>query len=529
MEMTDKDSGERNLAYIVSDDENIDGKKEKIYERNSDIDFNETDKNEPKGESKVYKRRWYVLALFCVLTCTETTIWNTWGPIASSCEKAFGWDVSIMALLPNWLPISFVLSSFVFSWIVDVKGIRWACLIAAALIAVGSGVRCITSEPPYVTWTVNIGQFFNGLGGPVAMGIAPVLSVAWFPPHQRTTATATATAFNYLGVAVSYLLGPYMVPESQEGSTLHNQTRENNVTGMLENLTSIDGNDDAELHRIRHDIMILMYIECSWCVFVFLLVLLYFPAKPKLPPSISASVERLDFKSGFRKLIRNKMFWMVGLTYGVSTGVLGMWEGVLDVNLKPHGVSQTEAGWIGFYSIIAGNIGAIAFGKFADVFSKHMRLFLIGLYIVATAAFLWLNLILNGIIDNSLVQIYASIIIGTLCVNASPPLFFEMACENAYPVAEGITNFALTLLFNIAGLIFLAIQMVPNIGTIWENWVLLGSIVVSIPVLLSMHDTYNRLNMDEGSRNDDHGGKQIQQEQEDKKITTSQDDEQITP
>ncbi|XP_060078843.1 solute carrier family 49 member 4 homolog [Ylistrum balloti] len=500
MKSSGKGSEQRNLAYIVSDEE------KKNSENNGilypvDTDKNSTEKNEPTGESKVYKRRWYVLALFCVLTCTETTVWNTWGPIAASCERAFGWNVSIMALLPNWLPISFVLSSFVFSWIVDVKGIRMACLIAAGLIAVGSGVRCITSEPPYVTWTVNIGQFFNGLGGPVAMGIAPVLSVAWFPPRQRTTATATATAFNYLGVAVAYLIGPYMVPESDEISKSQNLTWNNSMTGLSENFQNATDNDDAEIHRIRHDIMIMLYIECGWCVLIFLLVLLYFPAKPKLPPSISASVERLDFKSGFRVLVRNKMFWMVGLTYGVSTGVLGMWEGVLDVNLKPHGVTQREAGWIGFYSIIAGNVGAILFGKFADVFSKHMKMFLIGLYVLATAAFLWLNLILNGVIENSLIQIYASIIIGTLCVNASPPLFFEMACENSYPVAEGITNFALTLLFNIAGLIFLGIQMVPNIGTAWENWVLLGSVVVSIPVLLAMNDTYNRLNMDEGSSN----------------------------
>lgn len=497
MDISSTKSGERNLSFDDSDD--VVGTKEK-----TSVSFHtETDKivkSEPGGESKVYKRRWYVLGLFCVLTCTETTVWNTWGPIAASCEKAFGWDVSIMALLPNWLPISFVLSSFVFSWIVDVKGIRWACLIAAGLIAIGSGVRCITSEPPYVTWTVNIGQFFNGLGGPVAMGIAPVLSVAWFPPHQRTTATATATAFNYLGVAVAYLIGPYMVPESPEVSPSHNQTQHYNTTGIMENITSIDDNDDVnEVNRIRNDIMRMLYIECGWCVLIFLMVLLYFPAKPKLPPSISASVDRLDFKSGFRALVRNKMFWMVGLTYGVSTGVLGMWEGVLDVNLKPHGVTQREAGWIGFYSIIAGNIGAIVFGKFADVFSKHMKMFLIGLYIVATASFLWLNLILNGVIESSLFQIYASIVIGTLCVNASPPLFFEMACENSYPVAEGITNFALTLLFNIAGLIFLAIQMVPNIGTTWENWVLLGSIVVSLPVLLVMKDNYNRLNMDEGT------------------------------
>lgn len=97
-------------------------------ERNNDLQTTNFDeeKTEPAGVTKLYKRRWYVLGLFCILTCTETTVWNTWGPIAASCEKAFGWNVSIMALLPNWLPISFILSSFIFSWIVDVKGGYWS-------------------------------------------------------------------------------------------------------------------------------------------------------------------------------------------------------------------------------------------------------------------------------------------------------------------------------------------------------------------------------------------------------------------
>lgn len=47
----------------------------------------------------------------------------------------------------------------------------------------------------------------NGLAGPIAMGAPPALSSEWFPPEQRTTATAIATVSNTLGLAVSFLLG----------------------------------------------------------------------------------------------------------------------------------------------------------------------------------------------------------------------------------------------------------------------------------------------------------------------------------
>lgn len=62
------------------------------------------------------------------------------------------------------------------------------------------------------------------------------------------------------------------------------------------------------------------------------------------------------------------------------------------------------------------------------------------------------------------VSLYVSIIIGTMFLQSTIPLFFEMACEAAYPVPEGTTNLVLTLSSNVGGLVFLLIQMIPNIG-----------------------------------------------------------------
>ena len=56
---------------------------------------------------------------------------------------------------------------------------------------------------------IHTGQFLNGLAGPIAMGAPPALSAEWFPPEQRTTATAIATVSNVFGLAVSFLLGLY--------------------------------------------------------------------------------------------------------------------------------------------------------------------------------------------------------------------------------------------------------------------------------------------------------------------------------
>ncbi|XP_078324118.1 solute carrier family 49 member 4 homolog isoform X2 [Crassostrea virginica] len=441
---------------------------------------------DPDTETHVYKRRWYVLFAYCMLAMTQGGLWNTWGPIAASSEDAFGWSDGDIALLSNWGPISYVLATFIMSWVVDVKGLRWACLSAALMVAVGAGVRCITDTPPYVKWTIHLGQFLNGLAGPVAMAVPPVVSVVWFPVKQRTTATAAAAFPNGIGVALSFLTGPYMVPDrvSNTNTTASNLSQERNSTA-------------GRVSEERHDIMMYMYVEAIWSFFVLLMILVYFPAKPSKPPTLSASVERLDFKAGAKTLLRNARFWVICATYGISLGVFNCWQSVLDVILKPHNIDEDEAGWLGFYSILAGCVGSVVLAKFADIFSRHMKMFLLLLYGGGTVSFVWFTLLINGTIKESTYSLYTAIVLATLLLNASVPLYYEMACEVTYPVAEGITNFVLTLVNNIGGLLFLLISMIPHLGTAWENWACLGAIVSCIPVLFLIKENYNRLEVDE--------------------------------
>jgi len=78
----------------------------------------------PVSDSRihVFKRRWYILVLFSLVNMMQIMIYNTWGPLATSAQIAFGWSLDEIALLTNWGCIMYVLSSFFFSWLMDVKG-----------------------------------------------------------------------------------------------------------------------------------------------------------------------------------------------------------------------------------------------------------------------------------------------------------------------------------------------------------------------------------------------------------------------
>lgn len=68
------------------------------------------------------------------------------------------------------------------------------------------------------------------MAGPVAMCAPPLISAVWFPPRQRTTATAVTALATYYGLAFSFVIGPAFVPSYKQYNvtlnvtdTLHNE------------------------------------------------------------------------------------------------------------------------------------------------------------------------------------------------------------------------------------------------------------------------------------------------------------------
>ena len=118
----------------------------------------------------------------------------------------------------NQGPICYFIAVIPTSWLLDTKGLRLVCLGGSILVFLGCAVRCFSTRGLACTILAHLGQIFNGLAGPVAMAAAPVLSATWFPAHERTTATAIMSMSNNLGVALSVIIGPILVPESDDFS-----------------------------------------------------------------------------------------------------------------------------------------------------------------------------------------------------------------------------------------------------------------------------------------------------------------------
>ena len=92
--------------------------------------------------------------------------------------------------------------------------------------------------------------------------------------------------------------------------------------------------------------------------------------------------------------------------------------------------------------------------------------------------------------------LYTSVIASGLFYNGSLPLFFELAMECVYPVAEGLTGGILITVGNVVLLFFYAAFMLPQSNVSWMNWVTVAGIGISVPGLMIYREKYTRLSLD---------------------------------
>lgn len=185
-------------------------------------------------------------------------------------------------------PIMFIPMTFPFMWFLERYGLRVTMVGSSWLLAVGCGIRCFVPTAPHGTYwiiLIHIGHILNGAVGVPVMIIPTRLSSLWFPPRERTFATAVTNTAQALGVAVGFITVPYM-------------TR-------------------------TYDIHTMLYVEAEIALFIALLATIYFPSHPPTPPSVTADEQRINFGASLKSLLTNKDFVILACSGGLITGALG--------------------------------------------------------------------------------------------------------------------------------------------------------------------------------------------------------------
>ncbi|XP_046862064.1 solute carrier family 49 member 4-like isoform X2 [Xenia sp. Carnegie-2017] len=301
-----------------------------------------------QSETRVYKRRWYILIMYCIIGIMQNAMWNTFGPIETTARAVYKWDGWVIDLIAAWGSVTFCITMLPFAWVVDVKGLRVGLLLSAGFTLVGSVLRFIpTGSTTSSTALIHCGQIIIGLASGIAA--APLLSSTWFPPSQRTTATAISSVASYVGTSLSFLVGPSFVDD----------VKDSNAVKVGDNYRL----NETEEAKYQKQINSLLYTQSGLQAVFFFFVFVYYPSKPPSPPSHSAATVRVDFKDGARRLITNFNFLLLATIYGATTGVYGGWCAVLYQNLSGYGIDVNEhfAEWLGFVAVMSGAVSGVSF------------------------------------------------------------------------------------------------------------------------------------------------------------------------
>ena len=245
-------------------------------------------------------------------------------------------------------------------------GLRASVLLLAIVDFIAAGLQAIPlSNLQIQTWLVHLGAIFNSIGAPVAMALGPLISAVWFPPHQRATSTAIASLAPYVGTGLAFIIGPLLVPDVGNHS--------NTIGKSIDYIKLRNNMSHKQLMYLKEQVMHLMYIEFAAAALILLAIIVYFPTKPKFPPSVTATVHRLNFKHGFKRLLHNKQFWLVLFINGIA---LGVWFGlmsILDLNLSQFGIREKTAGWLGFGASMAGIAAGISLSMWVSCCSIYLN------------------------------------------------------------------------------------------------------------------------------------------------------------
>ena len=447
---------------------------------------------------RVYAARWYICAIFVLFCVMQSSMWGFFSPIQGPLQQLYGWSDDYIVWLGNAANITFCILVIPLGALVDgPRGMRIPLLVTVVALCANSGLRCVPvnwvgqrgydalqmvsmracAPPPFWprpsaptplthTHPPPPAPVANGLAGTLESLAPPVLSALWFPVGERATATAIMATANTFGTAVGFSVA-FVVPETGNNADIN-----------------------AALQRVYWGMFLVCVGTLSAMVF-------YFPNKPPTPPAPSCEVQRVAVLAGLGQLARHGRFWLVVFAMATPLGVYAAWLNVLDINLQNYAFSQNDAAWIGFGSTVAGAVGGIVSGRFADAFPGRLTRIIAALYGGATACVLLFSLICVGVLPFSLPAVYALTVGAGFLFYATYPLFFELVMETIFPIPEAIASGGLVCAQAVVQSLFLFIP--PSLGTAWPNWTRVGCPVCAIAVLLLFKESYQRLHTDLGA------------------------------
>ncbi|XP_068432855.1 heme transporter FLVCR2 isoform X3 [Clinocottus analis] len=410
----------------------------------------------PEPETKLYHRRWLMLFVFSVVSGSNGFMWLQYGIISN----IFIHFYNINSLAIDWLSMIYLLTYIPLIgpvlWLLENTGLRKVILIGSAFNCIGAWIK-VGSASPIMFPVTMLGQFVCSVATVFFIGIPSYLASVWFGEKEVSTACSIGVMGNQLGIAIGFLVPPILVP-------------------------NVD-----DLDELAHHISIMFYITAGVATVLLLLVIFVFQERPNIPPTQAQATarsippEQYSYMASIRRLLRNRPFNLLIITYGLNVGCFYAVGTLLNRMIIEHYPGEeVNAGRIGLTIVIAGMVGSLICGLWLDKTKTYKQttlavygMSLVGMIVYAATlnlGHLWVVFITAGALG--------------FFMTGYLPLGFEFAVELTYPESEGTSSGLLNCSAQVFGIIFTICQgkIIDSFGTLAGNiflcvFLLIGAIM----------------------------------------------------
>ncbi len=132
---------------------------------------------------RVYRRRYLIAVLYTVSLATQSVLYSTTTPIASTLQKIYDKSSAVVALASLLFLLMHPIFTIPSSYVIELPkydGIRIATILGSILIIIGVWMRCLVNVSfDYVIW----GSAIIGIGRTFLINQTTKIVVNWFSPE----------------------------------------------------------------------------------------------------------------------------------------------------------------------------------------------------------------------------------------------------------------------------------------------------------------------------------------------------------
>lgn len=360
-----------------------------------------------------YKKRFFILALFCSHSAINSFQWIQYSSITNVIAHYYGasnLQVNLTSLVFMITYIPFIIHA---SLLLEKFGLRKAVLLGTLGTALGSLVKWLMGSNEGITsfYYMMAGQTIVALSQLFIISIPPLLAAVWFPDHQVSTATGIGVFGNQLGIALGFIVPPMVI-------------------------SGVDATKDVIGDDLRLLSCAIFWISFIICIVSFI-ALEDKPPKPPGSASLHAAHQHEDTQTtikacaSIKELCQDGDFRYLILSYGINVGVFYAVSTVLNQMVAIGWPNLLDlAGKMGLLIVVSGMAGSVICGQLLDRTHAY-KLIIALIYLFSLISMLLFTLVLRLFTDVWPLYL-ASIALGFF-MTGYLPLGFEFAAEITYP------------------------------------------------------------------------------------------------